>query len=146
MNHNKNEIFEREFIFNEYRKWLMFFIQNEDVMDDFGDSSKIIENLTLEQLRNSFSLGYRFALLQIIQYSNSIQLEQNGEKISSKKIIGKIEDFSNNRIEDSFSLNKNPDNNPNFFLSKKLKKSFYEQLDRDYLSWFSNYSLKDQDK
>ena len=102
MKHYKEDIKEREFIFNEYRNWLMFSVLNEDVMNDFGEHSKVIENLTLEQLRNSFSLGYRFALLQIIQYSNSIKIEQNDVKFSSKQIIRKIEDFSNNRIEDSF--------------------------------------------
>jgi hypothetical protein len=121
----------------------MFSVLNEDVMNDFGERSKVIENLTLEQLRNSFSLGYRFAFLQIIQYSNSMQLEQNDAQYSSKQIIRKIENFSNYRLEDSFGLNDYPDKNLNFTLSKKLKDEFNKLFNRDYLSWTRNFSLKD---
>ena len=64
---------EGEFIYEQWAKFLTINLVDDDILNDFGPSSRNINNITAEQLRCVFSEGYRLAMLQILQYSKDLE-------------------------------------------------------------------------
>ena len=131
----------RESDFEQWRKWFIVLHTGEDVNNDMKDAPRIAENITVEQLRAIFSMGYRFAMLQVKQ---SIEAEQNhleyyGNDYDKFKYFIEMRDemfkLIDDKIEDSFCLNI-LDGKDRFTLSKKLKE-FHENdvVERNLLKW-----------
>jgi hypothetical protein len=131
----------RESEFEQWRKWFIVLHTDEDVNSDMEDAPRIAENITVEQLRGIFSMGYRFAMLQVKKSIEAEQdhLEYGGKDYDKLKYFFEIRDemfkFIDDKIEDSFGLNM-LDGEDRFTLSKKLKK-FHENdvVDRSLLKW-----------
>ena len=131
----------RESDFEQWRKWFIVLHTDEDVNSDMEDEPRIAKNITVEQLRAIFSMGYRFAMLQVKKSIEAEQdhLEYGGEDYDKLKYFFDIRDemfkFIDDKIEDSFGLNM-LDGEDKFTLSKKLKK-FHENdvVDRSLLKW-----------
>ena len=132
-----------EFLFEQWAKYLTIFILDEDILNDFKSSSRIIENVTAEKLRCVFSQGYRFAMLQVLQSSKKIyNIAEDGEALEPEevkhllKVIRLQHQLIIEKFDDSFILNR-VDGKEGMTLSKKLKDEFDRHEDRDYLRWGS---------
>ena len=129
---------EGEFIFEQWSKWLAHRIIDEDILHDTGTSSEFINNITLEQLRGLFALGYRFAMSQVLRKSkNMYRITHDDIDINDYKELLKIiksqQSFIHEKIDDSFTLNRLE---KNFKLSKILKENHEEDLEnRNTLTW-----------
>jgi len=131
----------RESDFEQWRKWFIVLHTGEDVNNDFSDIPRVADEITIEQLRAVFSMGYRFAMLQVKQSCEAEErfLEYRKKDIDKLKFFLEIKNemfkFIDDKIEDSFCLNI-LDGKDRFTLSKKLK-DFHENdvVKRNLLKW-----------
>jgi hypothetical protein len=121
---------QREFEYEQWRKWLTVFHFDNDLNNDNGSPPEPSNPVSLEQLRGIFSQGYRLAMLQIQQRVKQQQLADNTIHLADD-----LEKFTNQRIEDSFGLH-GIESHGDFKLSKVLKE-FHETevVKRDLLKW-----------
>jgi hypothetical protein len=126
---------EGEFIYEQWAKYLTINLVDDDILNDFGPSSRNINHITAEKLRCVFSEGYRLAMLQILQYSKDLESTAtlDGEKFVLE-ILRNQTNFINEKIEDSFLLNRT-NAGDGFFLSQKQHQHLREIKDRDFLTW-----------
>ena len=131
----------REFEFEQWRKWFIVLHTGEDVNNDFADTPRVAKDINIEQLRAVFSMGYRFAMLQIKQSYEAEQrhLEYRNKDIGKLKSFIEIKNemfkFIDDKIEDSFCLNV-LDGKDRFTLSKKLKDFHANDVaERNLLKW-----------
>jgi hypothetical protein len=126
---------EGEFIYEQWAKHLTINLIDDDILNDFGPSSRTINHLTAEKLRCVFSQGYRLAMLQILQHSKDIEFTDPTDIEKSRlEILRSQTNFINEKIEDSFLLNR-ADAGDGFFLSQKQQQHLREIQDRDLLKW-----------
>lgn len=126
---------EGEFIYEQWAKYLTINIVDDDVLNDFGPTSRIVKEITAEKLRCVFSEGYRLAMLQMLQQTKDLQAAITlNEATSAGEVLNNQNNFINEKIEDSFLLNRT-DSDENFSLSRKQFQNLGVMHHHNFLKW-----------
>ena len=79
----------KEFIYHELRKRLCYHVVNGDISNN---DCPQLENLTTEQVRTVFNIGYKLAMNQTLDSLRKIKRDENSHTISLELAIEQIED------------------------------------------------------
>ena len=94
----ENRRIDREFIFEQWMKYLLFNVTDKDVLSE--EESPALE-ISKERLRVSFAMGYRLALAQVIELLE-VELEIANKTSNELEILN----FVKKRFDDSYCTNR----------------------------------------
>jgi len=117
---------------------------NEDNSNNSNNNSKIISNLLYQLKKMSDKQLYLLDIISNLQKNSSEQinsLNKRIEELEEKVINQRNKDQNYEDTEESFNMNENDSDNPNFILKKLLGGNNYEQLIK-YLKELSLEQIK----
>lgn len=128
----KKERLDKEYVFEQWRKFLTMNVVNEDINRNFKDSITV----TSEQLRTVFNNGYKLAMHQ--NFLSVLDLQDFTKEITHSD-LEQLQDQIRDRLATSDCIERHRQNLTDLHLSDAIKRK--DEFDRftakDFCSWGS---------